>query len=649
VKPTPAKFLSDRFKQWRDRHDKGGATLILFLLAILLTALAYLLWGDDPWKNQLLKKFLDGDKLDTRDGITLGLWMAAAINAGIATLLLLTSRWWARLKNHISAPASQNLSTWSRRLFLWGLVGAVLVAVWIRAPRLNHGFWNDEELAFRKFVWAENVVTDTDQLEYKPVSWKYTFFVTISGNNHVTHTVQARAVHQLWKIFFYSEGDRPFSEQAVRLSPFINGLLGIVALALLLRITAYPIAGVTAAWILALNPWHLRYSVEARGYADLLLFIPLTFICLVFALRSGKWRWWIGYGLFQSLYLLSFAGAIYLAVAQNLIVLAVIAKQRNTLHCWRWFVGTAMGAMLFIQIMTPMLIKISLYMKTHTEASFAITVAHLKDLWAHLVFGSQWKSQADPSLHNGMSIEMYQAAHPIIFVLMAFVIPTLVIAGVITLVRKNPELRIFIAALFGALILIGLHNAASDLTFYIWYVVYIVLGFAAALAFVPELIGDGCNKLCKKCQCIPSHYLPVIAAIFLIVAYGWMVSPSIARLRQFEREPMRAAVEFVRGESPALNADNARTLTGAIGSGRDQMRTYDPWMQPIKKQEEFDVLLEKAAQSSLPLFIYTIGPSRVKRNFPEAWEQLENDQLFEKVKYIKGLEEFWSFQIYRLR
>ncbi len=118
VKQRPAKFLSARITHWWDRLDSRSALLVLFLLAVLLTVVSYLIWGDDPWKRNLPQKFLDGDKLDQKQAITLGLWFGAAFNAVIVVILLATSRWWARQTNHILPPPHRDLPLWSRRLFL---------------------------------------------------------------------------------------------------------------------------------------------------------------------------------------------------------------------------------------------------------------------------------------------------------------------------------------------------------------------------------------------------------------------------------------------------------------------------------------------------------------------------------------------------
>lgn len=652
MKPSLAHSLPSRLKQWWHDHKRIDAAIILFLLTVLLAAIAYLIWGDDPWRKQLPQKFLAGEHIDNRGGIVLGLWFAAVVNALIATTLLLSSRWWPE-RNHVPPPKTPGATSptplWSRRLFLIGLGAALLAAAWIRAPRLEHSFWNDEEMAFRKFLWGENVVSDSGELKHKNVSWQRTLFYTANGNNHVTQTVTSRISHETWKRFFRQAGDRPFQESVIRLPPFINSLLGIAALAFLLRVTGYPLAGVTAAWLLALNPWHLRYSVEARGYADLMLLIPLTFIALIFALRSGKWRWWLLYGLLQSLYLLAFAGSVYLAAAQNLIVLALLLKRGNTGSIWKWGVSTAIGAMLFIQIMIPMAIRVIDYNKAHQQVMAPITLGHLQDLWAHLVIGAPWKTMADPASNNGFSVQMYQAEQPGILLLMIFFIPLLLLIGLLTAIIKSTELRLFIGSTFGALALLALHNSLTETIFLIWYVVYTVLIFALALAFIPELLTTNERNIGKNQGGKKWSSPSLVCALLLIVSYGLFTAPSLCRLRHFEREPMRAAVEFVRGEAPALKLENKNQLTCSIGSGAVQMRSYDPWVHPVKTQADFDLAVKEARDSGKTLSIYACSPLRVEREFPEAWKTLENPQVFEKTVYLKGLEEFWSYQLYRLK
>jgi uncharacterized membrane protein len=49
-----------------------------------------------------------------------------------------------------------------------------------------------------------------------------------------------------------------------------------------------------AAWLIAIHPWHMRFTTEARGYGIVALMIPVSCLLAVCALNRGHWRWWIG-------------------------------------------------------------------------------------------------------------------------------------------------------------------------------------------------------------------------------------------------------------------------------------------------------------------------------------------------------------------
>src|SRR3546814_7784434 len=58
----------------------------------------------------------------------------------------------------------------------------------------------------------------------------------------------------------------------------------------------FPSAGVVAAFLSALHPWHIRYASEARAYAFVLCLIPLVIYFFLRALEKGLWRWWAAFG-----------------------------------------------------------------------------------------------------------------------------------------------------------------------------------------------------------------------------------------------------------------------------------------------------------------------------------------------------------------
>jgi hypothetical protein len=82
----------------------------------------------------------------------------------------------------------------------------------------------------------------------------------------------------------------------VRLVSLVAGLLTIpLTYALGVR-TVGTRAAVVGAALVALSPAQIFYSTEARAYALMMLFCLLACICLLIALESGRFRWWVAYG-----------------------------------------------------------------------------------------------------------------------------------------------------------------------------------------------------------------------------------------------------------------------------------------------------------------------------------------------------------------
>ena len=75
--------------------------------------------------------------------------------------------------------------------------------------------------------------------------------------------------------------------------------------------------GFLAGLLLAVHPWHVRFSVEMRGYSAMLLALTLGVIFLLLGLRDGRWRWWLASAAMNLWALLAFAGCLYVPVVAN--------------------------------------------------------------------------------------------------------------------------------------------------------------------------------------------------------------------------------------------------------------------------------------------------------------------------------------------
>ena len=655
------------WQRLRERGDGPGLSIALGLVVLLVGLIVFLVFGDNPWASGIQDKLDSGAKLTVEEGIIAGVWYAAAVNAGICVVLLASSWLWVgttRLAQETRQREAEmawrgghgdaigvlgSSATSGGGLWFWCLlIVVVVVAGWIRYPRLDDSFWNDEEQAFRKFTWGAYVVQDDpdgafgETVETDRVKWDRSLYYTMSGNNHVVHTVGARIADSIWR----RTGDHresEFSEAVVRSGPFLAGLATIALLGLWLRSAGYPLVGVVAAALLALNPWHVRYSVEARGYSELLMWMLLANIALGAALGKGRWRWWVAYGVFQSLYLLCFPGAVYFAVAQNVIVVVVLLTRQDGGSLWRWLVANAIGAMLVVHMLLPALPRIQSWMAEQHETPFSVDREHLLDLWSHLSAGVPWTT-VGAGLHHGVSVADLGAAGPWIF---GLALPLLTLLGLSMAIAKKGRIAMFIFAAASAFGLIWLHNQITELAFYSWYHFYQLLVVVTGLAFVVELVRRRDSPESGRGKVSGQGKAAWLVALLTIFLYGFVTWAPRQRIRTFDRHPMRQVVEYVRGEVPALDAAQAGVMTAAIGPGKGQWHTYDPRVAMLSSAGDLTRLLEEAYENNEPLWIFCTDLRTERRDHADVLNVLDDERLFAKDALFKGLEEMWSIQIYR--
>jgi 4-amino-4-deoxy-L-arabinose transferase-like glycosyltransferase len=124
------------------------------------------------------------------------------------------------------------------------------------------------------------------------------------------------------------------SEIAVRFPSAVAGVLTIPVLYLLARRVIDPTVGLFAAGLLAISPYHLWYSQEAKMYAILVLLATGSSLLLVEALERGRWPWWAGYVAVTSLMFYTHVASVLVFVAQALYIACTWrrwAKQRKAL------------------------------------------------------------------------------------------------------------------------------------------------------------------------------------------------------------------------------------------------------------------------------------------------------------------------------
>lgn len=532
-------------------------------------------------------------------------------------------------------------SVWARRLMLAGMGGALLVGVLERMPRLSHSFWNDEEYGFRRFASGYHRDDGAGALEFKKVRWADSLFKNHDGNNHVWHTVEARAGLGLWRMVT-GAGEGEFREGAVRLGPFLSGLGSILLVGMLGSLLGRPLAGVAGAWFLALSPWHLRYAVEARGYSSMILFLLLGLVFLLKALQTGSWRWWLLYGAAQCLMLWSFAGVVYVAVVQNVLAFGFLlmnARWKGSRQgvVGRFVVANALSAGVFLALMVPSLMQLASFLDGYQEETGRadLGAGFLRDVWSHLAAGIPWTTPGEGPWPSMVGLQERSLGS---FAFLNVVLP--VVAGlgaVLMMFRGDWRSRFVVLVFLGAALCMWGHNAMSGTAIMGWYFVFLAPGFALFL-------GWGSALAWVESFRVRGGVAALTVALFWVTASG----PRGA-VRDRERHPMREVVLEVRGVSPAVTSDDEGLITVAMGSGDRQLQSYDPWIRPLDTRAELEAAMADARESGKAVAVYVCSPLRVERESPEVMALLGDENEFTKGGEVDGLEEFWSFDVFRMR
>lgn len=325
-------------------------------------AALYVVFGRKPWSTQVAQAIRDQHPPPLHEAMQWGFWWGGVAVALGCLALATTHRWWSRARP--ATIAIPRLSEPSLRLGWWvGLVAVLIVATVVhRWPRLSHSLWGDESLAMAAYMQdhfiAANPERKLEPLKLKKVPWAATWFGDWeTGNNHHLFTILGRFTVERWRAWT-GRARHEFDETMVRLPALIGGLGLLVAMAALGRRLGAPRAGLAAAAWMALHPWHLRYSTEARGYSLMGLFLCLAMMTAVAALESGAWSAWLLFASLQFLSLYSCKLALYPLLVVNLLVgLALWRRapggQPRVFGLARWLVSNTTAGLLFILLYAP--------------------------------------------------------------------------------------------------------------------------------------------------------------------------------------------------------------------------------------------------------------------------------------------------------
>jgi hypothetical protein len=619
---------------------------VFALLAAVFAA--YLVLGEKPWNLGIAGTLARGSHPKLDQFIGEGLWYACAVCFVLSVILMATVRLWLHPWRH-TGPAGEggfflSRSSPARNGFLLFLAVVTLFAAVDRWPKLGQSFGNDEEYAFRTLVNDRVEITGDGALNVRERGWKDTLFYNRASNNHIVFTSLSRISHELWRRI---SGDAGVSERAARKPAFIAGLVSIPLLGILLAATGGPRAGMLAACLLALHPWFFRYSTEARGYAVMLMFLLVGLLCLIAAVRTGRWRHWLGFGSAQAFMLLTFPGAIYWPLMMNLCVPAVLVwRYRGTPNLkasmGRWLVSGTVSAMGFLLLFAPSVRQLHLFMEERAAAG-RLDGSWVLDFWAHLALGMRWAAD-DRSNPVFLSIQHSFQMHPQALGVVLALVCVAFVAGLLRSLR-SPDTALLAAPCVAAAAAACAHVGSEQRALYVWYVIYVLPGVVAAVAL-------GVDWIARVPWLQPRHGRLLANAAGAVLVWQFFLFTQYPRdqMRATPRQSIREAVAALHegGYDPFAPAKRD-LLTASIGTSARQKWTYDPRIVPLKSDDEEAMralggLMSEASARGVPLRVLIGNPPLVAEVAPRAHALLTGPD-FKIINTLHGLESMFTYWV----
>jgi 4-amino-4-deoxy-L-arabinose transferase-like glycosyltransferase len=177
------------------------------------------------------------------------------------------------------------------------------------------------------------------------------------------------------------------NEFGARLPSLFAGTIAPALLILLGKLLRRPQAGMWAALLLVLSPFHLRYSQEARHYAVLMALALTTFILLHLALQRPTWQRWLLYALTTLITIYLHYGG-FLILASQTLVIAIWLLQRGWASQWQLTKYPLVAASCVLLFYLPWLPRLQLALNRNIGTDIAATNRRYRSLatWASHIF-----------------------------------------------------------------------------------------------------------------------------------------------------------------------------------------------------------------------------------------------------------------------
>ena len=503
-----------------------------------------------------------------------------------------------------------------------------LTAFW-GIQRLPQSLWDDEDSSLHRAVLGQYKWNESGELKLKEATWKVALWNYWKPANHQLQTILSKASLQTWRTITRPTGLQ-FTEPVVRFPCLVAGVLSIASLGLLLKRLGFARAGVLAAFVLALHPWHVRYAIELRGYIFTLLFGPLMIYCLIQAIDSGRWRWWAGFAASEFALLYAYPGCLYMVVIANLCGAAALLLRHSTadersIYFPRLIVANVVALMIYLQLMLPCIPQLLEYFKTE-RALGELGLRWHRNMGAHLLAGIPWNNSDLPRA-GYQELQWAADAHPALFFFLLATALAFLIFGALRIGFRRPAGWIVLLVLLLPGPIVYLISRTSNHYLYEWYLFFSLSGCVAFFAVGADWLAESASRVNRFAP-------PAIAGLVVIVFFAatqpqrqWLVTHSL--------QPMRESVLLTR---PVLDPYDPRQQSIMTLSMTGVPWSYDPNIIVISDVNQLVRKLEEADRSGKTLYVNFANAWTASASSPALYAMIEDDRLFEKVASIQGFD-----------
>lgn len=608
---------------------------VRLVLAILIAAEAGLL--------TLGRSAAAGKNVSWENDADLGIHLAAWINLAILVALLFLEKFWHRPFGDSSFVIRHSPLRTPR--WFWPLViTTAALCLLLRLPLAGKSLWWDECWVIRQCShgsWRPDKAKP-GELKFSPTDWKRCAFYYQKPTNHVPMSLAQKAGLAMWRAITGAPRHE-FSDLAARLPSLVASAASIFLIACLFRRWGRPGAGLVAAFLLAIHPWHIRYGVDVRAYA---LVVPLCISALFVATcildSRGRNPWhWVWLGLNQFLWLWSYPNGL-IDVGLFMIVLGILLWRQELNSSDRWTVLTRLGlthlfaGMLLLQVFLPNVMQARHWAGQEADVHI-IDGPMLLDTISQVVFGAPW-ADAEPPQFAAMSGVAGFAA---------------VLSGHVT--ARALLIPFVLIALFG---LWALRFELGGRRWLVWSIVassfaimavtwlagsYFYPRFAIAL-MLAGLIGLAWN--CRDLQRWPSIFVRLVTIVPIFGGFAVATLPARNVLASMPYAPLRDIAKFISEKS---GGQQTEPLVLCYGLGREALPVYYPRTIGVTSAAEIESHLQTARAEKRPMYLVQGYDAFNRSALPEGFRLLDDGSLFETVATFPGIEPDFHFRVLRAR